>query len=85
MYGAKLWLAQASYASLQVLLAEPEGFMERGVHRGWVDKVVSAIQSREAPGNVAFNSAMSEPAGGIHSHDASHEVGDSRSYLMIIH
>ncbi|MEU9168744.1 hypothetical protein AB0D34_13255 [Streptomyces sp. NPDC048420] len=85
MYGSKLWLAQASYAPLQVLLAEPEGFIERGMHLGWVDKVGRTIRSHEAPGNVAFNSAMPEPAGGIHSHDASHEVGDSRSYLRIIH
>lgn len=85
MYGPKLRLAQASYASLQVLLAEPKGLIERGMHRGWIDKIVSDIRSREAPGDVAFYSAMSEPTGGIQSHDASHEVGDSRSYLMIIH
>ncbi|GLW50696.1 hypothetical protein Stsp02_63570 [Streptomyces sp. NBRC 14336] len=79
MYGSKLRLTQASHAPLQVLLAEPEGFFERGMHLGWLDAVGSTIRSHEAPGYVAFNITMPEPAGGIHSHDASHKVGDSRS------
>lgn len=79
VYGSKLRLTQASYAPVQVLLAEPEGFFERGMHLGWVDKVGSPTGSYEAPGYVAFNITMPEPVGGIRSHDASHKVDDATS------